>query len=426
MAALDSIRLWDVTNKRVEATFGLDGGGACALSSDGSLLAARDDSSLRVWEIDSASQVLRGHNTYVYDIAFSPDGRTLASRGSGTMETRLWDTRDGRYLGSVHQESNWEISYYLEPPIGFTLDSRALITVQYDNHFAKADLATDFYFHGQSNEVAHYTQVTAHEWSKAVGGMHSASNLVISPDGKSFVRLNFEEILDVETEAPLASLSSAGKRGQHQHMDATFSPDSRRIAIAKGVIGGSLSGVWIHDVSSGEVVTTLTEPKNDVFSVAWSPDGTRLAIGSGDHTIRVCDTETFETLLVLRGHESYVHDLAWSPDGTQLASASGDGTVRIWDSLPRAKRVAQARAASDLRAELRPRVEALIHELNDLAAVAARLRADRELSAEQRHEALRVLREMAIEKHGTSSLDETGDGKHDESAVLPTGASKQR
>jgi WD40 repeat protein len=62
-------------------------------------------------------------------------------------------------------------------------------------------------------------------------------------------------------------------------------------------------------------------------------DGTRLAVGCADTTIRLIDVAHRHEVAALRGHTDYVHALAWSLDGTRLVSGSGDYTVRVWDSL---------------------------------------------------------------------------------------------
>jgi WD40 repeat protein len=72
----------------------------------------------------------------------------------------------------------------------------------------------------------------------------------------------------------------------------------------------------------------------EVRSVAFSPDGTRLASGGNDRMVKIWDAQTGQEMLTLKGHTSAVLKVAFSPDGNLLASASEDGTVKIWNARP--------------------------------------------------------------------------------------------
>ena len=71
---------------------------------------------------------------------------------------------------------------------------------------------------------------------------------------------------------------------------------------------------------------TLRGHIGPVFSVAWSPDGKRLATGSEDQTATMWDAATGKEVLTLRGHSHFVRSVAWSPDGQRLATGSDDQT----------------------------------------------------------------------------------------------------
>ncbi len=81
----------------------------------------------------------------------------------------------------------------------------------------------------------------------------------------------------------------------------------------------------------------------EIWALAWSPRGDRIATGSFDHTIRIW-TDEGAMLGILRGHREALTDLAFNPRGDVLASAARDGTVRLWDLRHAGKHIKLAKA----------------------------------------------------------------------------------
>ncbi|RYO77156.1 hypothetical protein DL764_010237 [Monosporascus ibericus] len=106
-----------------------------------------------------------------------------------------------------------------------------------------------------------------------------------------------------------------------------FSGDGSRLA------SGSTDGtVKVWDAATGACLSTLTGHGDYVRSVAFSADGSRLASGSYDGTVKVWDAATGACLSTLTGHGGQVHSVAFSGDGSRLASGSDDRTVKVWDA----------------------------------------------------------------------------------------------
>jgi WD40 repeat protein/tRNA A-37 threonylcarbamoyl transferase component Bud32 len=122
------------------------------------------------------------------------------------------------------------------------------------------------------------------------------------------------------------------KGHQEAVTSVAFSPDGLRLATASN---DRTARVW--DARTGGKLLECKGHSGIVLSVAFSPDGLRLATGSWDQTARVWDARTGEKLLECKGHTSYVVSVAFSPDGLRLATGSWDNTARVWDARTGAK-----------------------------------------------------------------------------------------
>ena len=88
---------------------------------------------------------------------------------------------------------------------------------------------------------------------------------------------------------------------------------------------------------SSYYIATLEGHTNRVHSMSFSPDGTMLASGAEDHTIKLWTVAKKMSIATFEGHTNEVHSISFSPDGTMLASGSYDGTIRLWECFKKKK-----------------------------------------------------------------------------------------
>jgi WD40 repeat protein len=112
-----------------------------------------------------------------------------------------------------------------------------------------------------------------------------------------------------------------------QVYSAAFSPDGSHIVTASA---DKTARVW--DAATANEIVVLRSHEDALRSVAFSPDGLRIVTASADKTARVWDALTAKEVAVLRGHDDPVYCATFSPDGSRIVTASGDKTARIWDA----------------------------------------------------------------------------------------------
>jgi eukaryotic-like serine/threonine-protein kinase len=365
----------------------------------------QEDSTVRLWEIGhhGAASVLTGHESYVYPVAFSPDGQWIAS-GSWDNKVRLWDALTGEtaailpHPGNIRAlafspDSSWLVSACaLDQSLHIwnvatarrqnklkgpgSVVAQAIAVSPDGAHMAAADAD------GSATIMQAATGALVYSFRVAMVG--DKKSLAFSPDGQLLAGTGEDET-QIDIRDTRTWRRSARLKGHTGFVySVSFSGDGRRLASA------SLDRtVRVWDVAAAKCVAVLAGHTDKVYAAAFHPDGKRLASAGRDGFIWLWDLATGQDVARLKGHTNYVFSLAFSPDGRSLASGSGDSTVRIWDTETPALRYQARREAEALQPKAKRLVASLFAEVHDLDQVVDRLRRDTSLSGLLRHLAVR-------------------------------------
>jgi WD40 repeat protein len=299
-----TIQFWDAqSGKPLHHISPLSSMQSLAFSPDGKTLASAGDA-LFLWDVNTGKKLLEigGKKQNIFCVRFSPNGKLLACCGQDPV-VRLWDATTGRQVRElVGHSADWIIEQASFSPSGETL-----VSASRDRTAIVWDVAT-------GKEMRKYT------------GQRPHSAVAHSPDGKVVALGDWKGDVILLDEATARELRRLKKR-QHPVRSLAFTPDG--VALASGADD---SGVLLWDLATGKERPESSDLTEDSCHVAISHDGRFLALCGMSQAIRIWDVEKRAEKKLGGGHVDFVDSVAVSPDGKLLASAGYDGTVRVWET----------------------------------------------------------------------------------------------
>jgi WD40 repeat protein len=271
-----------------------------AFSPDGQRLATRGGTStIQIWDLRNHRELLKlkGHREAIHDVAFSPDGRLLASVSAGGS-VKVWSALPGREIFDC-TSLPWGVSH--------ASNGRKLAYAYLPDWIAIRDT--------ESGRL-----IANLRW------LHrNCLTVAFRPDGRELATgdvFGKTAIWDVATGRLLRVL-----RGHsHYSLPVLYSRDGRRL------VTGSRDGtVGIWDAESGRQLRVLARSQDSVAAVDVTPDGRRIVMADGK-VARIWNLETGQCERELQGHLAWLEWVLFSPDGSRVATTSDDHTLRLWDA----------------------------------------------------------------------------------------------
>ncbi len=154
------------------------------------------------------------------------------------------------------------------------------------------------------------------------------TSLDYSPDGRMLASSGFHEVFLLASDG---SVQVGRLIGLSERIESVqFSPDGNLLAVAGG-LPGRMGEIQIWDLADNSLKLSVPTTYDTVYGGSWSPDGTQIAYGGGDNSLRALDAESGEELVFMAAHDDWVRDTIYTRDGKSIFSVSRDKTVKQTD-----------------------------------------------------------------------------------------------
>ncbi len=374
----DGIRLRDLERHEWSRTYGVeDMLSMMAFNHASDQLLVKTRSGFEVIHLDLPALKTLDVEGYVYSAGWSPDGHLLAT-ANASGRVQIWDVDRLELLASIA-----------------TNRTARGVCFSPDHHLVQVGGKRPRTWDPWTGEVVMVdVESRSVDWLLHEGTAdtrnprsHFGERGVVSRDGTLIAQLSQGGVVvTLRTSGEVISTFEVPSNDSPGGAAIAMHPDNTLIAVANqhGVT------LWTPD---GTAVGSLPCEEVERFSMAFSPDGTRLLMANRNRICEVWDLETREQVLTFEGFDLYVHSVIFSPDGSRLALTSGDGTVQIRDARPATGRWARRLEWSDARARMEARLSSLT-KTRDFESASAILRDDQSLTPTERSAALATILAM--------------------------------